>query len=153
MIRHLQYPIANSRLTDGALPLISDLATGVTSAKLVALADWVRIPATVLASASSLGDAGLQNTTVDYITGFLQTDLDIIASVSQVLAVATNNLPGTAATTICPVAGWMDSVSGISTEFQNLTALLPQLASALGMCSLLSKCETSHNHSRSAGRC
>jgi hypothetical protein len=147
----LQSPVADCRLSVSAIPLLSSLPTcGATLSTLGKLGRIIQIPTTASTGNLSLSNPGLQNGIVNYITGFLQTNFNIITSLSQIFALATGEfLPGQSAD-VCTLASQLNTVSTITNQVGVLSSALQQLVLALRMCSLLSKWVMSHYHSRIA---
>jgi hypothetical protein len=106
----------------------------VTSPILGSLASVIQLPSTASTGTLSLSNLGLQNGIVNYITGFLQTNFNILTSLAQIFALATGESPPTESTGLCTLASKLSHVGKITSEINTLNAALQKIVSTLRKC-------------------
>ncbi len=122
-----------------ALPILSSLPTsGVTSSILSSLGGIIQLPSTALTGALSLDNLGLQNGIVNYFTGYVQTNFNILASLAQILALATGEFRPTESTGLCGLASQLNQVGLITNQVDTLNAALQTIVLTIRTCTQLS---------------
>jgi hypothetical protein len=110
----------------------------VSTTALGNLGNVIQLPATTSAGTLSLNNVDLQSAIEIYFTGFLQTNFNILSSLSQIFALASGGFPATGSTGLCSVASQLGFVDLISNQVVVLNGAIQQMGSVLRTCTLFS---------------
>jgi hypothetical protein len=128
MVASTQDLTNNNQNAASAIPILSSLpSTGVSPSILGDLGNIIQLPNTAPDETPSLSNLDLQSGIVNYVTGFLQTNFNILTSLSQIFALATSEFPDTESTGLCTLDLPLNSVSTMTTQVNALNSYVQQI--------------------------